>query len=121
LESISPDDACDYLSRLVQDLLDPSTFDLLPFEVVAAAPDLRLAFQAAEDEEPPDSDYNALLREKVEDDQETQYPKHRAMKLLAVVEPGVPVDAYAKLRRRFRLLDRELEREPAAAGGTGRG
>ena len=47
-----------------------------------------------------------------EEDREEDYPACYPMKLLEVVEPKVPEDAYDKVRRRFRLLYSSLTMQP---------
>jgi hypothetical protein len=59
-----------------------------------------------EGELPDPREYVQLLQEAIEEDGEQEHPVFRGMKLLEIVEVRVPDDALAKVRRRFRILDR---------------
>jgi hypothetical protein len=104
-EDISAAEAQAYLEQLTGDFLTRNSFDLLPFDLVAAKESLRAAYLSPAECLDP-AQYAQLLEEEYEQDQDNEHPIYRAMKLLEIVEPLVPSDALAKLDRRFRLLDR---------------
>jgi hypothetical protein len=106
-EDCTPDEAGNYLLALASDLLDRSSCDLLPFDLIREK-ELREAFQSAESW-PADKrvEYVRSIEEAYEDDQETPTgKKYYPMNLLRIVRPRVPLDAFDKVRRRFQLLDR---------------
>jgi hypothetical protein len=120
-EDVSPPQARSYLTQLLNDFLDRSNFDLLPFDIIAGDETLRQAYESDGDGPRARADYAAMLRESYEDDQDNDFPAYRGMRLLDIVEAQVPEDAYAKVRRRFRLLDRGPARARAEDTGRKRG
>jgi hypothetical protein len=100
-------EARSYLAELAADFLDRAAFDLLPFDLIVAGETLREAYVKENEGELPDPrEYVQLLQEAIEEDGEQEHPVFRGMKLLEIVEVRVPDDALAKVRRRFRILDR---------------
>jgi exonuclease V gamma subunit len=113
--SWSPDDAPpekarDYLTSLVAEFLDPAGFDFLPLEILMACEDLHPAFRGADDPAPSEESKLAFvnrLREATDDDADNGYRRlYSPKKLLQMIAAEVPPDAFDKVRRRFRLLDR---------------
>jgi exodeoxyribonuclease V gamma subunit len=107
-DDYSPDEAGDYLSILASDLLDQTSYDLLPFELIMKK-DLCQAFQTGANNSAgfEARDYARRLQEAFDEDQEnTDYKTYYPMRLLRLAEPRVPADAFQKVRRRFGLLDR---------------
>src|SRR5262249_54265318 len=111
-EDITPAEAVSYLTQLVRDLLDcfrfhPPPFDLPPVENRAR---LRQAYVLADDDPKLKRlapNYATTFQEAVDDDQEQPgFATYRPMKLLEIVDARVPDEAFAIVRRRFRLLDR---------------
>jgi exodeoxyribonuclease V gamma subunit len=104
----SSDEATGYLCNLANDLLDRSSFDLLPFELLLEK-DLCEAFEGARHDSAAFSpqDYTRRLQEAFDADQEKpEYKTYYPMTLFQLVEPRVPSDAYEKVQCRFQLLDR---------------
>jgi hypothetical protein len=103
---IAAEKAKAYLVTLAGDFLDRAAFDWLPLDLIVADKRLKEAYLLEDKALPDPQDYARLFRERIEEDGEKEHPDYRAMKLLEIVEPRVPEDALAKVRRRFRLLDR---------------
>jgi hypothetical protein len=120
---ISSEEALDYLTELVRDFLDPGSLDLLPFDLLARPEKrLQLAYTLGDDDEFLEQlrpDYARLFAEILAEDQEQGwYAAWKPMKLMEIVPAGVPSEAFEKVRRRFRLLDRPLARVRAMNGGN---
>lgn len=101
---ITRTDAKDYLTHLVIDYLTEGAYDLLPFDLIVGAPELRIPFEAPvppEDDDPV-SDYPEKLRLAIEEDRDTFSPEYRSSQLLDLIRPEVPADAYEKVKRRYR-------------------
>lgn len=112
-----------YLAELVKECLDRSSYDLLPFELVVLKDSLRVAFEG-EESSAIREEYVAAFTEVVAGDGESDHPSYWPMQLLEIIEARVPPDAYDKIRRRFRLLDRgparAREAKPAPGGKRGK-
>lgn len=117
---LGPPEASAYLARLAQEFLDPTSFDLIPLELVLEDITLQAAYTSPDAEWTDDqrADYLQRLTSAIEENSEKEMPAYRAMKLISLVRPDVPLDALDKVSRRFRLLDRgparerEMERKP---------
>jgi len=105
-QDVSPKEARAYLTELVMDYLDRSSFDLLPFDLIANDPWLRQAYESDQVDERARAEYPAALVEAFDEDQEGDVPTYHPMRLLEIVQTRVPDDAYDKVRRRFRPFDR---------------
>jgi len=103
---IAPDEAARYLAQLTQDFLDPAQLDLLPFELITGATELRRAYD--ERIAPPlqAHQYVELLKEKLADEREAFTPTVYIPLVVDLACAAIPPDALAKVQRRFRLLDR---------------
>jgi hypothetical protein len=109
--SISADEAGAYLGHLAADFLDPTAFDLLPFEVIAKDGNKPKSLSAAYflPEEQLGSlsmEYRSRLEEKIEEAGESDFGHYWRSPLLDLAMVQVPEDPFVKIRRRFRLLDR---------------
>jgi hypothetical protein len=103
--SIPPKEARDYLVELTRDLLNADEFDLLPFDVIVKTPELSKAY--AEEGTPlPAEQYRQLVEENVAEAREGSYRFLPIPLFVEMIRAPVPADALAKVRRRFRLLDR---------------
>jgi exonuclease V gamma subunit len=106
----SAEEARAYLTHLAADFLDPTTFDLLPFDVIIKDADkdtsLAAAYSLAADQlgDLP-ATYYQRLHERVEEEQESDFGGYWRSPLLDLAKVQAPEDAFAKVRRRFRLLD----------------
>jgi len=120
-QDVSPAEARSYLTLLMKEFLDRSSFDLLPFDLIAEDETLRQAYESDADGPEAGAGYAAALREIYEEDQDDDFPVFWAMRLLEIVDARVPDDAYAKVRRRFRLLDRGPARARQQDAGRKRG
>jgi len=122
---INPARAEKYLRDLVADFLDPTAFDMLPFDLIASK-DLSPAFILPDNEAAAYADdYQQRLEDMLEEDADSDHPAYWRMRLMEIVSTKVPGDAFAKVRRRFSMFDRgpaakrkktakeDEEREPA--------
>jgi exodeoxyribonuclease V gamma subunit len=125
-DDITVEEARAYLSQLADDFLDRGSFDLLPFDLLVA--DYRDRLRDAyilEDEDPKlaklGAGYAQLFQEEADEDLEAFHPNYRPMKLMEIVDARVPAEAFAIVRRRFRLLDRgpQRARPPRGKGNNG--
>jgi exodeoxyribonuclease V gamma subunit len=103
--AIRPEEALEYLISLTRDLLDPNDFDLLPFDVLGKVIELRRAY-AEEGTALPAEQYRQLFEENVAEARDNPFRFNRIPLLVDMIGARVPADALAKVRRRFRLLDR---------------
>lgn len=100
-----------YLAHLVTDFLDPAAYDLLPFDVIIGdrpryGPKLADAFLLEDHELGNLADvYFHQLEEKIEEARERNFNNFWNSPLLELASARVPADAFAKIRRRFKLLD----------------
>jgi exodeoxyribonuclease V gamma subunit len=95
-----------FLVDLTRDLLDPTSFDLLPFEAIVRSKTLRLALM--EDVAAPmgAETFRAMLEEYLNEQRENPRSPVKIPLWVEMVRARVPADALAKVRRRFPLLDR---------------
>lgn len=100
--AIATDQATAYLSGLASDLLDPASFDLLPFDVIQKGRRLSEAYKADGEDRELREAYPRLLTDAVEEALEDDYSQYRPPELLGLIEAEVPSDAYDKVRRRLR-------------------
>jgi exodeoxyribonuclease V gamma subunit len=118
-EDITPDEARAYLTELVREFLDRANFDLLPFDLLVDKKELQKAYILGDND--PElglvrAQYSGTLQDAIELDAETER-LYRPMRLLEMVEVVIPEDAFDKVRRRLRLLDRGPARARQAEGG----
>lgn len=120
---ISPDQAAAYLTQLVADLLQPSQFDLLPFDMIRTNVNLRQAFKESATIQIAPDVFRASLETMIEEDEEKN--ENRQMRVSPVVTlmgATVPPDAGEKVNRRFGLLSRgvfEIRTAPTKEAATG--
>jgi hypothetical protein len=108
-EDATPDEARAYLAELSAEFLDRGDFDLLPFDVVVADKALQQAYTLSDEAialSGARDGYSTLLHDALENDRENDRGVYRAMKLMEIVNAEIPSDAFDKIRRRLRLLDR---------------
>ncbi len=103
--TITEAEAKDYLVALTQDLLCAEEFDLLPFDVIVKTPELSRAYYE-EGTALPAEQYRMLLEEHVAEARENSFRFNPIPLLVDMIGARVPADALAKVRRRFRVLDR---------------
>jgi exodeoxyribonuclease V gamma subunit len=162
-DDISSERAREYLAELVRDLLDPTCFDLLPFDLVPGNKGLQVPFTRTDEnilaacralriadrdeaqqlrkELGLDEDdvfdvglsdgeiltwfagrYPGKYQEAVEENEEQMHPDYWPMGLMKIIETRVPDDAWARMRRRFQLLDSGPARDrQTSSSGSGRG
>ena len=99
------EEAVAYLGELAADFLDPGVFDLLPFDIISAkGGELSGAYTLADEElaELPGA-YRQLLEEKVQETADNEHGPKSLTALLKLAKVQVPADAFAKIRKRFRL------------------
>jgi hypothetical protein len=107
---LAVEEAAAYLGDLSADFFDPTAFDLLPFELIAGdgkkPGQLCDAYIAADEDAAEPADYAERLEEEIAGARENDFGGYRHSPLLDLAKATVPPDAWAKIRRRFRLLDR---------------
>jgi exodeoxyribonuclease V gamma subunit len=103
-QDISSEQAYAYLSELSTDFLDPACFDLLPLEKILDDKELQKAFTLSEEElgHLPE-EYKQILEESLSEEESSW--SRWSSSLVDLVKAEVPADAFAKVRRRFRLMD----------------
>lgn len=116
---IEPDEALQYLTDLVRDLLDPGQCDMLPFEVLTAQLELRKAYDVGGCMLTAEQ-YRHIFEEHVKDAREAFHPL-RVPLAVDLVGAVVPEDARAKVQRRFQLLDRGPAQTRSRHAGDGNG
>jgi exonuclease V gamma subunit len=117
VDSITPAEALHYLVELTRDFLDPTQFDLIPFEAVVRSRVLRLML--LEDNAPkmaPET-FRAMLEDYLRDQRESARSAVQIPPLVEMIRAQVPSDALAKVRRRFALLDRGPDRRRRMPAG----
>jgi hypothetical protein len=119
--TVTEEEARAYLSELVADFLDPTAYDLLPFEVIAKDSSKQHPLSAAyllpdHQVEALRANYHLRLKDRIEEARESDFGNYWRSPLLDLAGVQVPEDALAKIRRRFRALDRgpRLYREEKA-------
>lgn len=105
--NMSGDKARTYLTGLAADLLNPNSFDLLPFEVLVQFEEFRNAYQIEDKDFWKGSrSYQRRLQDFLDQDREKEgFSQYRWTPLLELAKAKVPADALSKVRRRFRILD----------------
>jgi hypothetical protein len=107
---VAPEEAREWLTGLARDVLDPAGFDLLPFELIVGDRVLRRAFEDEADDAALAQRYPELIEDAIDDAADRPFGGWSLPAVLRGVELSPPADAWAKVRRRFRLLDRGLAR-----------
>ncbi len=102
----TPGEARAYLQDLVTDYLDPSSFDLLPIDVIAGQKNLELAYAADQADLPQAAEYHDLLQTTLDDKRDSDFGNYWASPLVDLADLQVPPDAVSKVRKRFGLLNR---------------
>ncbi len=118
--SITSAEAANYLVELTRDFLQPDQFDLLPFDLLQANLQLRQAFSETTALQIAPDDYRNQLIEAIDDARENTFSGVRIPLLVEMIRAEVPVDALAKVQRRFRLLDRgpaRMRQQPKISKG----
>jgi len=118
--SITTTEALQYLVELTRDFLDPTQFDLLPFEMLQENLELARACDSIFNGQISPDDYRELFEEKLAEARENKkFSKVKIPLLVEMVNARVPQDALAKVQRRFRLLDRgpaRVRQQPVTRG-----
>jgi exodeoxyribonuclease V gamma subunit len=104
--AITSEEARQYFVELTRDFLDPTQFDLLPFDLVQDNFELARACDSNFSAQMSADNYYRLLEEKVSEIRDNPYSRVKIPQLVKMVQAQVPIDALAKIQRRFRLLDR---------------
>jgi hypothetical protein len=104
--SITPAEATRYLAELAGDFLEPTQFDLLPFDIIAGNKQLQLAFRAGIAMQRSREDFRSLLEEAIADARDSEFERRAIPFLVDMIGARVPADALAKVQRRYQLLDR---------------
>jgi len=113
--SVTPTEALHYFVELSRDFLDPSHFDLIPFDVLHGNRELQAAMHDDFATQIAAAEYRALLEDAIEDLRDNAFSPIKIPQLVEMVNAQVPADALAKVQRRFRLLDRgpaSIRRQP---------
>ncbi len=115
--TISPVEALAYLVELTRDFLDPTQFDLLPFELLSVGPELKRAYDSTFTGQVGPGAFRELLQDKIVEARESTFGRPKIPPLVEMIQAKLPEDALAKVQRRFRLLDRApalVRRQPKA-------
>jgi exonuclease V gamma subunit len=107
---ITSAEALHYLATLTRDFLDPTQFDLLPFDVLVKKRELLAAMHDDFDTQITPEHYCRALDDAIADVRENAYRAVKIPLLVEMVGAEAPADALAKVQRRFRLLDRAAAR-----------
>ncbi len=103
---ITAAEALRYLVDLTRDFLDPTHFDLLPFDALVRSRNLKLALTADAAGLMAAETFRSSLEEYLTEQRENGRSPVKIPLLVEMVRAQVPADALAKVRRRFPLLDR---------------
>jgi exodeoxyribonuclease V gamma subunit len=93
-----------FLSRLLADFLDETSFDMLPISIITNS---RIAQPSDMKELPDETDkrlYRQALAQLIDDDADKLMPAYRPMRILELMKANVPADAYEKARDRLGIL-----------------
>ncbi|MBI3409674.1 MAG: exodeoxyribonuclease V subunit gamma [Planctomycetes bacterium] len=101
---ISSEEAGAYLSELAVDLLDPTSFDLLPFDVISKKEELSKAFMLPDEDRALKAGYAEKLDNFIQEAAENTFGNYGRSEVVELARAAVPNDAYAKVRRRFRYM-----------------
>ncbi|MBI3822258.1 MAG: hypothetical protein HY289_06215, partial [Planctomycetes bacterium] len=104
--SITSAEATHYFLELTRDFLTPTTFDLLPFEMMRLNKELMSATLSDIDARMTPETFCAMLEEQIAATQENPQSWVKIPQVVEMMQAKVPADALAKVQRRFRLLDR---------------
>jgi len=107
---VSPAEARAYLAQAIADFLDRSSFEVLPFNLIVQDKNLKQAYILPDGAAPAEQlreGYRRELEDAYEQDQDKDdHPTQYTAELVQLVDLPVAQDAFDKVRRRFRLLDR---------------
>jgi exonuclease V gamma subunit len=112
-DDLDPPAAHQYLLSLIEEFLDPSSFDLMPVDLLWKGKGvLEWAYDKAYGQASAErkSAFAREYQDTVDEDRENSRPTYRMPKLLRNLPARVPPDAFDKLRRRFLFLDQGLAR-----------
>ena len=90
---IAPAEALRYLVELTRDFLDPTQFDLLPFQVMCKSKELQLAFREGIGMQRSPADFRRVLEETIADAREAAYNYRPIPLLVDMIHAQVPADA----------------------------
>lgn len=102
---LTPDVAAAYLAELTADFLDARTYDLLPFEVIMGNKQLSEAITNPNFDSWRRERFKGTLEDRIEDERDNSFRNFWMSPLLDLARASVPDDAFAKVKRRFHLLD----------------
>src|SRR4029077_19626821 len=102
---------------LTRDFLDPTQFDLLPFDALTRSRVLRLMLLEENAPQMAAETFRSMLEDYLKDQRENPRSPVQIPTLVDMVHARVPADALAKVRRRFPLLDRGPDRRRRMPAG----
>jgi exodeoxyribonuclease V gamma subunit len=109
----SPAESRTYLNRLLADFLDDTSFDLLPISIISNPKITQPCTMEAHPDENEKKRYRKALAQLIDDEADKLMPAYRPMRILELMNPNVPEDAYEKVRDRLGML-----LKPITGGGT---
>lgn len=104
--SVTPTEALHYFVELTRDFLEPTQFDMLPFDVVRESKELQAALHDDFATQITPASYRLVLEDAVANWRDNAYRGVQIPLLVDMIGAEVPADALAKVQRRFHLLDR---------------
>jgi hypothetical protein len=120
--TITPTAALRYLVELTREFLDPTQFDLLPFDIFSKSKELQFALHEGTSPLRSPDDFRSLLEDTIADERENAFSFIEFPLLVDMIRAQVPADALAKVQRRFHMLDRgpaRIRQQPISKGRKG--
>ncbi len=117
--SIMPTAATEYFTQLTADFLDPTRFDLLPFDILGKTLEMKRAYQSDTDVNLLPVAYQQLIEDALAEERDNTFNGLKIPLLVDMVQAQVPADALQRVRRWYRLMDQgpARVRQQMAAGG----
>src|ERR1051325_3571285 len=97
--TITPTEASTYLAELTRDFLDPTQFDLLPFELLRDGFELKRAYDSTFAGQIGADVFRDLLQDKISDARENTFPRPKIPPLVEMIGAQAPDDALAKVQQ----------------------
>jgi hypothetical protein len=116
---ITPEEAENYIKSVIGECLDPGCFDHLPFRALCETASIQRAWESPHEELDAAGAYSETVREALDKQEQNPGGDWMVSHLADTLELEVPADAYARMRRRFQLLDRPFAALRAAAHAAG--
>jgi len=112
---VTPQEAESYVRGLVSECLDPACFDHLPFRAMCETAALQRAWESPHEELDIAGAYPEAIRDALDRQDQNPGGDWMVSQLAETLDLEIPPDGYARMRRRFHLLDRPFAALRAAA------